>query len=235
MPIGSFKHPTCVQLDLKKTFMVQFCCGHDDCQAAGANGKRSAKFSPKYSGLRGRGSGSGAVYLQRPDGSIIEPIDVGKPKSPAEIQAREDNVCNKVINMPSKWDVIQGFHRREDKGRCNKDWKGTDPYTKPSEHTQIVANNIESSASCTITVKQEWTTTIDAGLTLADIFSLGVSQSFNKGYSTTISQTVTVEKGQHGDWGWTAIMECSKGKRFFSNSSVFLPCAPGHGKSLFSV
>ena len=186
--------------------MVQFCCGHDNCNDAGA-GKRSEKLSPNYKGLRSAGS-SGGVYLKDANGDIIQPVTIGHPTE-----------ANPHSGLVAARDVA----KRED-GRCNGDWDGTEIYTKPSPKVQILATGISESAVDTKTTSQAWTNGTDFSLSVADIFSLGAtfSQSFTETITSTSQQSITVPKGQTGDWGFTAILECSKGKKPPTNRCALL-------------
>lgn len=199
-PLGSLKQAGCLPLILKETFMVEFCCGHDNCHdmGAGRRGLPPPKFSPNWNNMlrsdkQIRSGGSGWVYLNDADGNIIQPLEVGtaygvEKKAAQAISARED-------------------------GRCNGDWEGTEPYTKPSDTTQILVHGIAGSATRSLQVSQSWTNGTDFSLGVADVLSLGAtfSKSFTETKTETTTQTITVPKGQVGDWGFTATMECTKG------------------------
>ncbi|OAQ64465.1 hypothetical protein VFPPC_05734 [Pochonia chlamydosporia 170] len=209
-PIGSFKHAACAAVNLDKTFMVQFCCGSGDCEAAGAS-KRSSRFNRAY--LEGRAGGGGGVYLQDQDGNVIKPLKEGPP-----INARS------LLKGEHKRQAIKPPHlqTRKDKGRCDGDWKpdsdATDKYTKPSEKTTVVANDVDGgSGGTTITItaerSQSWTNGTNFDFGIADILSLGasISNSFTEEKSDTRSKAFSVPAGQSGDVGFTAFLVCTKG------------------------
>ncbi|KAK8062317.1 hypothetical protein PG997_014414 [Apiospora hydei] len=71
-------------ITLEDTFMVQFCCGAGDCDAAHVPaGKRGDDLM-----LSGGGSSGGGVYLQFPNGTMIEPLAVGTPPPPTSFATR---------------------------------------------------------------------------------------------------------------------------------------------------
>ncbi|CAM1509817.1 Fc.00g001520.m01.CDS01 [Cosmosporella sp. VM-42] len=83
--IGSFSQGGCAQLNLEKSFMVEFCCGRGDCKAAGA--KRSVKFG--RDGIAG--GGAGGVYLKDENGTIITPSQVGPLQTPGRQSCKKNS------------------------------------------------------------------------------------------------------------------------------------------------
>ncbi|POS70539.1 hypothetical protein DHEL01_v211064 [Diaporthe helianthi] len=84
----SFQKATCGTITVEDTFMVQFCCGREDCAAAGIIG--IARFEDKNSSLEDSDSGSvvqpassgGARSLRLAvNGTEIKPAYVGPPKT----------------------------------------------------------------------------------------------------------------------------------------------------------
>lgn len=213
-PIGSFKHAACAAVNIEKTFMVQFCCGSSDCEAAGAT-KRSARFNRAYLEGRAGGGGGGGVYLQNKDGTVIKPLKEGPPINARSLVTEQENRSVKPAALQT----------RKDKGRCDGDWKpdsdATDKYTKPAEKTQVVATDVSGGTSgTTITItatrSQSWTNGTSFDFGIADILSLGasISESFTEEKSDSTAKAFSVPAGQNGDVGFTAYLWCTKGKSF---------------------
>jgi hypothetical protein len=73
----------CAFATLRNTFMLQWCCGDGDCEAAGASKRDLGDFSIEDGGTirvdrRGGVSGSGALSLFR-NGTMLQPIEEGFP------------------------------------------------------------------------------------------------------------------------------------------------------------
>src|SRR4051812_42467406 len=81
--IASFSQPTCAVLDLKKTFMAQFCCGLGDCARSGAGKlRRSVKFGGSLGeplDVRAAGGGMYSLVFRDANGTEIAPAQVGHP------------------------------------------------------------------------------------------------------------------------------------------------------------
>ena len=58
---------------------------------------------------------------------------------------------------------------------------------------------------------QSWSTSISAGFTFEEIFSLGVSEEFSESETSTKTITVPIGEGQSGKLGFTATMSCRSG------------------------
>ena len=202
--IGSFSHAVCAQLDFEKTFMVQFCCGIDDCRSAGA--KRSVKFG--RDGIAG--GGASGVYLKDINGNIITPAQEGAPPDALPAKVKKD--AQPAVDQLSK------------RSSCKKNsWvpdAGKEDYTRPADNTQIVLAGVSGPGSVTITHErsQSWTSSMGANIGFADILSLGVSteESETEEVSDTSSRLFTVGDGQTGDVGFTAYLRCSTGEFIFS-------------------
>lgn len=201
--VGSFKHATCTHLNIKKSFMVQYCCGND-CEDAGAGLKRSAKFRRTLDSRSG-----GGAYLQYPNGTIIPPSQEGVMKMPSPDFGNTQRSVNVGELVP-----------REDKGKC-KNWKPDsdmkrDPYSKPSEKTDIVRYGAPGGSDVTITKtrSQSWTHGSDISMSVADIIGFGtsISESFTEEKSDSSGYTFHVPEGQDGDIGFTAKMRCTRGE-----------------------
>ncbi|CAJ2513932.1 Uu.00g020510.m01.CDS01 [Anthostomella pinea] len=238
-PIGSYKDGVCAALELDTTFMVQFCCGTGDCQAALPGSQRSVRFDPMY--LSARSGGGGGMYLLRQDGTQIEPLEEGYA-SPAttDKEKREDQPPS---STPSSSDqkLPHAGNKRDDecpsgvqakrrdlqgssavKRECKPDKKSWvadgEDYTRPADSTSIVLADVDGgTGGSTETVSHErsqtWTTSASASLGFADVLSLGVS--FTQEYSCEISDTksyqFSIPAGQVGDVGFTAYLDCQTG------------------------
>jgi hypothetical protein len=210
-----FTAATCGDLDVKETFMVQFCCGAGDCAAAGLVNQpltgslhSSAKFGRNIDLLPGTQAASGARSLRfAVNGTEIEPVYVG----PAQVTETIPNIKRALIPRD---------------GVCDGNWipvAGREDYTRPADGPSIVSETYAGPIDVQITTTrtQEWSTTIEASLGFADILSLGVSFSstFSESESNSEASTYHVEEGEKGYVIWTSYLRCSEGKIPF-----FEPC-----------
>lgn len=178
--------------------MVQFCCGTGDCTAAGADAKRSAKFG------RRSGGGGGGVYLKHANGTIIKP-------------AYEGPVTSEITSTSKASVEARDLSKRS---ACTKDsWvpdAGQESYTRPAEGSSIVATGVAGPQDITISTSltSEYSTTIEADIGFADIFSMGISTSetFTESITDSTDRLFSVPDGQEGDVGFTALWMCSTGK-----------------------
>lgn len=181
--------------------MVQFCCGEGDCTAAGADAK---KRSAKWPRLASTSSTTGGLYLKYPNGTIIQPIQVGQPQT---IQARSNagEVDSKHLNA---------------RDGCDKNSWVADPdrsdYSRAADGSQVIYANAVGPAHLTITTErsQSYTSTLGASVGFSDILDLGVSimQSFTREISDSRAITFDLEKGQQGNVVFTPFLRCSTGK-----------------------
>ena len=198
--IGTFKNPVCAVLNLEKTFMVQFCCGQGDCDAAGANSRRATLDNTLDS------SGLFSLFLRDPNGTMIQPLSVGSYPSIAELEhleSRENPAPGRLL-----------------KRSCDKkSWvadAGKEDYTKPSDSTQVVMSGVRGESDQTITKSrtQEWTSTLGGSVGFEDLVSIGLSfeESFSESITDSKERSFHVDEGQQGDIGFTAYLRCSTGK-----------------------
>ena len=119
--VGSFKNAVCAQMNLKETFMIQYCCGSGDCEAATGSAKRVRGLENRRA-LEGRAS-----EVRGKNGKIVKPIQVGYPPEKKGQMKREagPEVAKK------------GLQRRKDK--CQGYEADGDVYTRPADSPQIVA------------------------------------------------------------------------------------------------
>jgi hypothetical protein len=75
--------------NFKETFLIQFCCGDGDCGVGGYPTKRG------IAGHSARGPSGGSLYLKYPNGTLIEPKEVGLPP-----QKRQDCMDGYKLYVP---------------------------------------------------------------------------------------------------------------------------------------
>ncbi|KAH6626515.1 hypothetical protein B0J18DRAFT_425017 [Chaetomium sp. MPI-SDFR-AT-0129] len=232
--IASFSQPTCAVLNLEKTFMVQFCCGSGDCNAAGASRllKRSAKFGESSLDIEAAASGMYSLVLQYPNGTDIEPIRIGSPpvlsrdEGMLETEKTED-ITERAVSLPSssiddKLTVDNNNNNNHNtittlttRSRCETNsWKpnaGQDEYTRPADNTQIVHPAVSGPGEFAITQSRTQTFTTSMSIGFADILSLGVSFEMSESVQDTHATTFPVEAGQSGEIGFTSFFVCTAG------------------------
>ncbi|KAI1263633.1 hypothetical protein F5Y18DRAFT_393599 [Xylariaceae sp. FL1019] len=234
---GIFEHSTCETIPLKTSFMVQFCCGKDDCDDALGNLPSSAKFSSDY--LERRGGSGGGLYLHYQNGTRIEPMMEGPPRrrspvatsklstpaynlsSPAQVKRAQPtgNQCPNAFSL-SKRDA--GTDGQVVTRNCKPDKNSWEPegedYTKTGDNTTVVASEItassgESGITFDTSISQTWTTSESVDLGFADVLSIGVSFSYD--YDCTVSHSTTwhwsLLEGQKGILAFTPYFDCQKG------------------------
>jgi hypothetical protein len=240
MYIGSFGHATCAALNFKETFMVQFCCGDDDCKAAGL-GKRSVKFGSEYLDARS-GGGSGGAYLHYPNGTKIEPLFEGPPVGATSRKGRMDAGSTSDFVKPAntqqrrqatapstcpagavgmKRDLTENQIVQRDCSPDSGSWiAAAESYTRPAENVSIVLDSVNGGTggnqiTFTSTKSQTWTSSVEMSFGFADVVSLGLS--FKQDYSCELSQTsqytFSIPPNQVGAVGFTAFLECQQGKK----------------------
>lgn len=186
--IGTFKNAVCAELQIKDTFMVQFCCGQDDCTAAGvANAKRGetvrVESAVSFQGIFGSS-------LKHSNGSEIVPVQQG--------------------DMPQ-------VSRKRDSCVYTAD-AGMEEYTRPADSTQIVTDVAVnggtggSSVDITKSRTQSWETSIEASVDIFEIVSTSVSFSFSKSITDSTTYSFNVPAGENGQVGFTANLRCTTGE-----------------------
>lgn len=238
--IASFSQPTCAVLNLEKTFMVQFCCGSGDCNAAGASRllKRSAKFGESSLDIEAAASGMYSLVLQYPNGTDVEPIHIGSPPTlsgDARVLETEqtDDITERAVSPSSSTDNALVINNKGNEGDNNKNttttitprsrcdansWKpnpGKDEYTRPADNTQIVHPAVSGPGEFSITQSRTQTFTTSMSIGFADILSLGVSFEMSESVQDTHATTFPVEAGQTGEIGFTSFMVCTAGEYLF--------------------
>ncbi|KAI1291049.1 hypothetical protein F5Y03DRAFT_403781 [Xylaria venustula] len=210
-----FKDEGCGAVELKETFMVQFCCGKGDCAAAGIPGEsdiignapllQSAKFGHGTGAKNiafssdATGAGGGVQSLRiAVNGTEIEPIYVGPPQVTTEISDTASVISQRSV--------------------CKKDWTpkpGYEDYRRPADGTQLVSGLVQGPLSTEIqkTRSQEWTQSLDMDLGFDDILSLGIgfSSSFSESISDSETLSYDVPAGVTGYIGWTSFLRCTQG------------------------
>ncbi|KAI7088224.1 hypothetical protein KC356_g3517 [Hortaea werneckii] len=222
--VANFAQPACATLNLDTTFMVQFCCGTGDCQAAGAGIKRSAKFERDIASS----SGGGGLYLKDVNGTVIQPVKVGEVEATASGTGEEKR-------DPAPESVFARSNCEEGSWVADPN---RDDYTRPADNTQVVLTGVSGPQTVKITTtrSQSWTSTLGASVGIEDIFSLGLSfeQSFTKEISDSTSRSFQVQDGQTGDVGFTSYLRCSSGTATCNggqvSGEVCTPYKDGSGK-----
>lgn len=185
--VGGFKNAICAAIDLKETFMVQFCCGSGDCTAAGV-GARSIRGIDYRSLNIGRGA-----TLQFANGTEIEPLQIGFPPE---------------VEEPAK-----AIKKR---ASCSSYSANGDIYTIPAPNTQIVGENLNGGTggatfAVTATREQSSSTTIETGANVLDIISASLSVTFEQSISDSKAYTFNIPAGQSGQLGFTSTLQCTDG------------------------
>lgn len=224
---GAFGNAACAVLSIEKTFMVQFCCGLGDCNAAGAGArriKRSAKFGDvtvfeeldkEAFNAAAAGGGMFSYKLRSANGSVIEPAAIGLPPDTTTDRASKDAQAAVPAVKKSVSNPLQARVDKCEEGSWVPD-AGKEDYTKPADGTQVVYGSVSGPATIEITKArtQDWTTTMDASLGFGNILSMGISFSneYGESITDTKSQSFPVPAGQTGSVGFTPYLECTTGK-----------------------
>lgn len=180
----SVRNPSCNRVNIQQTFAVQYCCGTDDCNAAGA-------------GLGKRDGGASGMRMYYANGTAIAPL----ASYPAPVDApvkREPAALSRMGAPLTKRDCV--FN------------PSNGPYTFPGD-TQVVDPNIQNgpaSVEISSSVSVGYTTTIEAGLSF-EVFSAGFSFSIEETVTESLSYTYQVQDGQSGVVTWTPILTCYDG------------------------
>lgn len=204
---GTWANSGCDNVQLDDTFMVQFCCGVEDCARAGVSVptvKRTAgaKTSPEYRRTLLAGGGGGLEMFYR-NGTKMEPIERGMAPEKRGLKGAK---TQHRVRQDEPDEVCTGW---EPEGNG---------YTKPSPETQLVATGGSAGQEITITATRtvEWSTTIEIGASFGidDIFglSMSMSQEFSESLEESESRTFQVPEGQQGDIGFTGYLYCEQGK-----------------------
>ncbi|KAL8678839.1 MAG: hypothetical protein Q9186_004822 [Xanthomendoza sp. 1 TL-2023] len=192
--VGNFKNAVCAKLNLRKTFMIQHCCGSKDCEAATGSVKM-------IRGIENRRSlGARAIEIKGKDGTIIEPVQTGyAPQKKRSIAANT---------------APENLVRRKDK-KCEKYVPDGEVYTRPADSPQLVSvggdggnEGMEITISHERTVSQS--TTFSAGINI-EIFSVGTELTFEESLTDSKEKKWTVPAGQTGKVAFTPTLKCTSG------------------------
>lgn len=181
--------------------MVQFCCGRDDCSAAGIIGLPGRDEHSSAAGSVVHAASGGARSLRLVvNGTEVKPAYLGPPKTATSRRSR------KAVTPRAK-------------GICDGKWTpvaGKEDYTRPADGAQIVSKLYKGPVEVQITKTrtQGWSTTIEASIGFEDVLSLGVSfsEEFSESESDSEAATYPLEKGEEGYVAWTSYLRCSQGK-----------------------
>lgn len=177
---------TCAPIKVDNTFMVQFCCGVDDCGAAGAPpGRRSANPASSFGGS---GSSGGMLLMHDRDGNVIEP----KPISDVLIDS----------NSPSSKRALTTESTVEK--RCEEFTPSGDPYTKPGAQT-IVSDTVTCppTQGCNAQMGESVTESfsVEGSVSVGDplgIVSASVSVGWEESTTREFSSTFEFGAGERG-------------------------------------
>lgn len=190
VPVAAYSHAACGSVTVDSTFMVQYCCGAEDCNNAGV-------------GLRSLGGKPKKIELTV-DGKVVEPAQIGSP--PPAIRQLESAKLRTLVKNDD-----------DDDGICDGDWvadEGKEDYTRESDDRQVVYSNFNGGeVQITKTREQSWTQETSASLGFADVLSLGLSfsESYEKSVSDSTSYTYSTKPGQTGSIVFTPTLRCSTG------------------------
>ncbi|KAL9596549.1 MAG: hypothetical protein Q9219_005727 [cf. Caloplaca sp. 3 TL-2023] len=193
--VGSFDNAVCTKVNLRKTFMIQQCCGVKNCE--------DASGPPNM--IRGLGHrrdlGSRSVEIKDKTGRVIEPIEVGYPP-----RVRRSYTSTRGSRMV----------RRKDDEDCKNYIPDGDIFTRPADAPQIVATGVDGGTGGTqVTISKarsvSQSTTFSAGINFA-IFSASTELTFEQSITDTNQKTWNVPAGQTGKVGFTPTLKCTRGK-----------------------
>ena len=203
--VGAFEHATCQAMTFRDTFMMQSCCGSDDCKAAGVGKKMIRGMDWK------RTAGATGVTLTFANGSVIEPLEIGNPP--------ELNAKSKRAFEPAPLFV------RDDPDTSDSSCTSWTPdsdllkdYTRPADAVQIVATGVNggtSGGTTTISTARtvEWSISVTTGVDL-EIVKAETTIEFSQSITDTKTKTWTVPAGEVGKVGFTPTLRCSQGKQY---------------------
>ncbi|KAK3301862.1 uncharacterized protein B0T15DRAFT_544888 [Chaetomium strumarium] len=219
--IASFSQPACAVLELEKTFMLQFCCGADDCSAAGAGKvRRSAKFGGRYGwgellDLNAASTGLYSLALRDANGTEITPAQIGPPHESTKRQPSQS--AADLLAVPSTRGVKSKRSCQQNSWRADE---GRAEYTRPADGTQILLRAVRGPGQFQITEtrSQSFTTSMDIGF--ADVLSLGVGFEMTETVEDSQAYTFTVGEGQTGDVGFTPYLLCTTGSGSCNGNQV---------------
>ncbi|KAI1809062.1 hypothetical protein GGS20DRAFT_581012 [Poronia punctata] len=185
-------------IDLKETFMVQFCCGSGPCEVAGvpANRRRSLQHQRAASGA------TGGLYLSYENGTMIEPLVVGKPQ---QQQQQQETKKTKKTKRSCKDGYEEGSYS------ASGDW-----YLASFNSIAISDAVPASPTERTIHITWEHTfeTSTSFSLTVGDPFgviSASVGFEFSDSTSTGVQYDFPVPPNQSGIIYFTPVFKCTRG------------------------
>ncbi|KAL8649402.1 MAG: hypothetical protein Q9210_004419 [Variospora velana] len=218
--VGAFRNPTCTKLALKKTFMLQHCCGSDQCEEAGIGAKMIRGMDYKARGLAGRG-----IEILDKDGNVIPPKEVGYPPQskrslPPAFSKREEKDEDKEENAKKgDGDDEDKKDEEEDKGpnhdNCVDYVPDGEVYTRPADAPQIIMTAVDggtAGADVEITKERSVSQSISfsAGINI-EIISVSTEITFEESITNGQSKKLPIPAGQVGKLAFTPILKCTKG------------------------
>ncbi len=192
--IGIFANAGCVKLVLRESFMMQFCCGDGDCEAAKVGAKRIRGMS-----LRGTPTLSGIGLLRGADGSYITPDGMGNPpEKRSPIEKRNPTDRRRALSP---------------RDACEYTPDG-EVFTANGE-LQIVATNVDGGSEGTdieITAERSSSRTVSSEVGISwEVLTASIGVEFEESTSSSTSRLFHIPAGQMGNVGFTPILKCTKG------------------------
>ncbi|KAI4194839.1 MAG: hypothetical protein LQ346_003600 [Caloplaca aetnensis] len=196
--VGTFRNPTCAAIVLQETFMIQHCCGSNNCEEAGAGAKLIRGIDYKRSGLTGH-----SVTITDKDGNLIEPKQQGYPPQRKRSAPSPAAKANKLTS------------RGENDDDCKEYVPDGEVYTRPADVTQIVATGVNGGTTGSeVEITEERSVsqsiTFSAGINI-EIISASTEISFEETLTNGKSKKWTIPAGQSGKVGFTPNLKCTKG------------------------
>lgn len=202
---GSYAHGGCKRVKVQDTFTVQFCCGIDDCRKAGV----TVPDEPKKNGgailppsqLSGGGGGSGSVKFFKADGTPIN--------------THQEGTSPEKRNMQQSTPENAPIERRKPKCKKNSWVPDGASYTKPSPNTKVMLPRIAGPGDFEVSSERSFSVshTLEAGLNIQDIFSIGTSFTQEQSWTEGDKITVPVADEGLGDLGFTEFLRCETGMK----------------------
>ncbi|KAL6156612.1 hypothetical protein ACJQWK_07081 [Exserohilum turcicum] len=221
----------CQLATLESTFMLQFCCGQGDCNAATGIGKRQD------------GSSVTPFVLNDKDGKPIAGImgKSGDEMSIMSLNVTTPQQARSVAAMPE----VRSLHEVHSLAKRDCNFVKTEgPYTKLADKSEYVAGpfSCPQGGTCEQTVEKSYSISrsISASVSVSDpfgIISASLSVDFEKSYSYSISKSFSFPESSTGYVSSTPVLECYRG--YFDgcdsdNGNVFEACQrnPGNPKAV---
>ncbi|KAI1273892.1 hypothetical protein F5Y07DRAFT_411098 [Xylaria sp. FL0933] len=179
------------KVELQETFMVQFCCGSGDCEAAGVPWGRRRSL-----GNRTPGGPTEGQYLSFANGTTIEPLVVGRPSASPKNQKRKECQHGWLANsfVPDGDSYLATFETQA--------------------ISAVLVNDQDEPTTLHKMYDQSVTTTTGFDVSIGDpfgIISVGASFEFSSSNSSGVQYDIVVPAHESGFAGFTPVYKCIKG------------------------